>query len=820
MHFLPPAFAGFTSYRQFVVCQFIPQENGKTKKMPVDLRTMYHGSIHDTAIWMDAQSACAACAALGGNYGVGFVFTVNDPFFFIDIDNCMDPQTGELSDIANEFLAAAGGAAIERSQSGTGLHIFGRGSFGGHKKKNVPLGIEFYTELRFAALTGIDAQGSCDADCTTLLASTLEKYFPPQTAVSGDHGEPYTTEPREGWDGPTDDDVLIAKMLGSGSAEAKFSNTKASFADLFNANETVLSACYPEVGDQGRMYGASEADAALAQHLAFWTGCQEDRIDRIMRRSALARDKWDERAGYYLPLTIKNATARQTEVYNKQPTTAAPAPQPEMPSVAAPENAAVTVVEDTPGIRFMSIEQQKIFFNDYVYVADLDQVFTPENGRMWKQANFKNMFSNYTFALDANNDKTTTNAWQAFCSSQGAKFKKVHDIEFRADYPEGNIRTDHGDLILNTYLDRRGKRTVGDATPFLDLMQRMLPDENDRVILLSYMAAVVQHIGVKFRYCPVVQGTEGNGKSTLANILEYAVGERYTHKPSAMALVADGGKFNGWMAHTILVCVEDIHIDATPGGTFDAMKPLITNERVEIQAKGRDQKTGPNRGNWYISVNRKEDVPITDDSRRYCIFFTAQQNVADKIKSGMTDEYWSEFWAWMTGRAPGLEENHGYAVCHNLLAEYQIPDMYNPVLLSSAPRTSSTAEAVVASRSEAQEIVAEAIAKDQVGFRGGWVSSHHIDALLDSKRRSVRANQRRTLMEGLGYTWHPAMHLGRVSTMIEAEGMSRPVLYVLKDSIANLNISSTAEAKMAYMKAQGYIAGGQPTHATPVPANQ
>lgn len=808
MQYLPQAFAGLSQYRQFVLCQFVPKANGKTDKWPVDPSTMLPGSIHDTTIWMDAATACARATALGSVYGVGFVFTVNDPFFFLDLDACIDIETGELSDIANELLTAAPGAAIERSHSGTGLHIFGRGTFGGHKKKNVPLGIEFYTELRFAALTGIDAQGNCDVDCTAFLTPTINKYFPAEMSVAGDNGEVYTTEPRPEWDGPADDDVLIAKMLSSGSAEAKFSGTKASFADLFNANETVLAACYPEVGNKGRSYGASEADAALAQHLAFWTGCDEARMDRIMHRSALKRDKWEDRGGYYLPRTIKGATARQDKVYSKQPTSVAPsAPPTPAPQSVTPAPAACTVVEDTPGVRFMSIEAQKEFFKDYVYVADLDQVFTPENGRMWKQANFKNMFSNYTFALDTDNAKTTTNAWQAFCSSQGAKFKKVHDVEFRPDFAEGNIRENGGDLILNTYLDRRGKQIAGDPSPFLILLEKMLPEEEDRVILLSYMAACVQHMGVKFRYAPVVQGTEGNGKSTIANIIEYAVGERYTHKPSALGLVNDGGKFNEWMGRTIFVSVEDLHMSNDAGGAFDAMKPLITNPRIEIQGKGKDQKTGDNRGNWFISCNRKGDVPITDNSRRYCMFFTAQQSAEDKLRDGLTDAYWVEFWDWMDGRAEGLEENYGYAVCHHLLETYQIPDKYNPALIASAPRTSSTTEAVVASRTKAQEIVAEAINSGAVGFRDGWASSYHIDQLLLSHRHPVRPNRRRELMEGLGYIWHPNLREGRCPTAIDAEGHSKPVLYVRKDHPVALNRVEPADAKAAYVKSQYEVPG-------------
>lgn len=803
MQYLPKALTGLSRYRQFILCEFVWNEaRGKFDKRPLDPNTLRPGSINDLTIRLSAEEACAASTALGEQYGVGFVFTEDDPFFFLDLDQCIDPDTGELSDIANELMSATPGAAIERSHSGTGLHIFGTGQFGGHKKKNARLGIEFYTELRFAALTGTDAQGDSTVDCTASLTPLVAKYFPPETSVADETGSTYTDEPHPDWNGPTDDEVLIGKMCSSGSAEAKFSNAKASFNDLFTANESVLAVAYPDSSGLGKAYDASSADAALAQHLAFWTGNHETRMSRIMYRSALAREKWDLRAGYYLPRTIKGATARQKKYYNKGGITPTSGNAPAAPQ--GKDSAASTITQDTPGVRFMTIEAQKEFFKDYVYVAEVDQIFTPENGRMYKQANFKHMFSNYTFALDLENSKTCTNAWQAFVSSQGVKFKKVHEMEFRADFTPGSIRTVKGDLVLNTYIDRRGKRIKGDATPFLDLIARMLPDQNDQLILISYMAGVVQFMGTKFRYCPVVQGTEGNGKSTLLNVMEYAVGEKYTHKPSAAGLLADGGKFNDWMGRTILVGVEDIHMDTRSGGTYDALKPIITNERLEIQGKGKDQKTGDNRGNWYISVNGQNDVPITDSSRRYCIFFTAQQSAADKLRDGMTDAYWNKFWAWMNGTDPALEEDYGYAVCNDFLSSFVIPAKYNPKLLASAPHTSATASAVIQSRDEFQQYVVEAIESGQMGFRNGWISSYYLEELIAAKRiQGCPPNRRRNLLQGIGYDWHPALDHGRVGRAIDAENQRRVVPYIKNGHIA-LNLTDPVDIREAYMTAQDY----------------
>jgi hypothetical protein len=53
---------------------------------------------------------------------------------------------------------------------------------------------------------------------------------------------------------------------------------------------------------------------ALAQHLAFWTGCDAPRIERLMRKSRMARPKWDMHRTYLRELTITNACAQQGDV--------------------------------------------------------------------------------------------------------------------------------------------------------------------------------------------------------------------------------------------------------------------------------------------------------------------------------------------------------------------------------------------------------------------------------------------------------------------------------------------------------------------------
>ena len=133
---------------------------------------------------------------------MGCLFTDQDPFFFLDIDKCMQPDnTG--SQTATDMCAAFAGAAVEVSQSGKGLHIFGRGTAPVHGCRNIPLGLEFYTESRFVALTGISALGDANTDCTAVLSRVVPEYFPPSALIVPAE---WSEGPVPEWRGPESDD--------------------------------------------------------------------------------------------------------------------------------------------------------------------------------------------------------------------------------------------------------------------------------------------------------------------------------------------------------------------------------------------------------------------------------------------------------------------------------------------------------------------------------------------------------------------------------------------------------------------------------------
>ncbi len=275
---------------------------------------------HDPNNWMTYAEALRQATwdenQPSAPYGVGFVLN-GDGWWFYDLDNCLG-KDGNWEPWAHAAFLSFKGGLGEISTSGNGLHILGRcdpKQLADRKRKwgkSEGQEQEFYTDRRFVALSkvGLSVIGGgdfADKDWTDQLLKVV-----PQRDYIGDLAE--GIDPA--YTGPEGDDQLVAMMLRSKSAANAFGGG-VSFEDLWGADKEALAQKYPAFDGVGG-FDHSSADAALMMHLAFWTGKDMPRMDRLFRRSALMRDKYEKRADYRRN-TIQNAARRCQKVYDRAP---------------------------------------------------------------------------------------------------------------------------------------------------------------------------------------------------------------------------------------------------------------------------------------------------------------------------------------------------------------------------------------------------------------------------------------------------------------------------------------------------------------------
>src|SRR4028119_1074650 len=80
--------------------QWVGWEYAKGKKRPLDPATGEGASTTDPETWGTFTDANALAER------VGFVFTEDDPYCGIDLDDCLDPWTGEVCPAAWEVVVA------------------------------------------------------------------------------------------------------------------------------------------------------------------------------------------------------------------------------------------------------------------------------------------------------------------------------------------------------------------------------------------------------------------------------------------------------------------------------------------------------------------------------------------------------------------------------------------------------------------------------------------------------------------------------------------------------------------------------------------
>lgn len=777
---LPVALNALKEYKQFILYKLVKIDDNKTDKLPVDYRTLQVFKKddmwqQDPNAWTDENTAINLAALCGENHGVGFFFTKNDPFFFLDIDKCLQSDK-TWSPIATSLMNQLPGAAIEVSQSGKGLHIFGCGVVPDHGCKNDKFGLELYTSGRFVALTGSRAKGNASTDCSAILPTLVTTYFPPKMPA---RDAQWTTEPLSEYTPLKDDDQLLKKALATKSIASKFGN-RATFKDLWENNIEALTDAYPPISTK-YVYDQSTADSALAQHLAFWTGCNCEHILNLMWCSGLVRDKWTTHKDYLKKLTIIKAVSLQKVVYTRAKK------EPERIPIEASKPVSEIIMKN--GFQFLAATQQIEHFKGCVYIQDAHKVFTP-NGSLLKKEQFNATYGGYVFQLDSEAaGKTTIKAWDVFTESQIIKYPIAESVCFRPELESGILIEEENRMLVNTYVPIDTPKLQSDITPFLTHLSKLLPDDRDQKILLSYMAACIQFKGVKFQWAPLIQGVQGNGKTLFTRCVAYAVGERYTHMPFASEIAE---KFNDWLFDKIFIGVEDVYVPEHKLEVIEILKPMITNNRLAKRAMQHGQVMHHVCANFMLNTNHKTAIKIARGDRRFCIFYTAQQTLEDLQRDGMDGDYFQKLYDWLRAK--------GYSIVNNYLTNYEIPAEFNPI--GRAPKTTSTDEAINASLGGVEQEIIEAIEEGKIGFSGGWVSSMALERLLQTLHatRKIPPRKRRELLQSIGYDWHPALNNGRVSSVIPLDG-GKPRLYI-KNGHLSCNLTTASEVIKAYQEAQ------------------
>lgn len=262
-------------------------------KVPFNVKTRREDR-NIPAEWATFEEAHSAA----GKYdGLGFRFN-NNGIVGVDIDTCINPETGQISDEALHIINTLD-SYTEISPSGYGVHIFVRADIllPFHKKSMKPNGIvrvvhdkqktpelEIYNNGRYFTMTGkVYGASKMVAERNQELQSIIDLYD-----TKTEHLNPSPTN-----------NLILDIMFNSKKGDK--------YKALYDGNTSEYRS-------------HSEADQALCNILCYFTKGDKSVIDSLFRQSGLMRPKWDEKHGAdtYGNLTIQKAVNIVKDDYASQ----------------------------------------------------------------------------------------------------------------------------------------------------------------------------------------------------------------------------------------------------------------------------------------------------------------------------------------------------------------------------------------------------------------------------------------------------------------------------------------------------------------------
>ena len=155
--------------------------------------------------------------------------------------------------------------------------------------------------------------------------------------------------------------------------------------------------------------------------------------------------------------------------------------------------------------------------------------------------------------------------------------------------------------------------------------------------IIQWMAHNVQFPGAKILWAPIIVGVQGDGKTTLSKIMQAAMGRANVSPVSPEAMFSD---FTGWAEGSCVKVLEEIRVHGNSRhNAMDKLKPLITNDNVEIVRKGKDGKQIANVTNYMALTNHMDALALDKGDRRWGVFktrFETRQEMLAELK----DAYW------------------------------------------------------------------------------------------------------------------------------------------------------------------------------------
>jgi len=380
------------------------------------------------------------------------------------------------------------------------------------------------------------------------------------------------------------------------------------------------------------------------------------------------------------------------------------------------------------------------WYERFAYIMSDDAYFDMMERREIMRKSFNAVFAHIPCKTIHGTAKVTASV----CYDENRQAKGARTLQ-GVTYAAGEsvLATMDGAVFGNRWRDARPATAPGDASRWLEHVERLIPEQFEREHVLDVLAYKLQHADRKINHAVLHGGLPGSGKDTLYAPFLWAIGR------SNVSIVKNEELSSSWgyaLEAEVMVINELRQAEARDRRAMEnVLKPIIAAppEYLPVNRKGLHPYNALNRI-WVLCFsNERAAISIPSNDRRwFCVWSDAPR---------MTDAEGAAMWAWY--------ERGGNAIVAGYLASRDVSKFLPG---ASPPMTEAKAIMVERGRSAHEEYLQLLIEARQDVFALGVLAGpwHSIcDALTQPGQHRIHPS---ALMHALNETgWIDA---GRVHT--------------------------------------------------------
>jgi len=275
-----------------------------------------------------------------------------------------------------------------------------------------------------------------------------------------------------------------------------------------------------------------------------------------------------------------------------------------------------------------------------------------------------------------------------------------------------------GAVFGNKWANLRPGGVQGDISPWLELAEKLIPDEYERKHVFDVMAFKVQHPEGKINHAVLHGGTQGCGKDTLWAAMQWAIDKRTDVNAKTIKNEQLTSQW-GYHYEAEMVVVQELRqSEARDRRELENMlKPIIAAppETITINRKGLAPYSALNRVFVLAFTNQTGAIAIDSHDRRWFVIWSPAPR--------MTAGEGKKFWDWYKGN-----DDMGFKAVTAWLHARDV-SQFNPG--AAPPATDAKSGMIESARSIPETFLLDEILSQGDGFQGGVILAP-FHRLLDS----------------------------------------------------------------------------------------